>query len=83
MLNEKEIALKISSKLEHLIKIKKIKAQEIANFIGIDKQLVSRNRQILKTGKFSNSKFLIGVSKFFNENFLWFLHVLNVKNALK
>lgn len=70
MLNEKEISLKISSKLEYLIKIKKIKAKEIADYIGITKQLVSRNRQILKSGKLPNSKFLVGVSKFFEENFL-------------
>lgn len=70
MLNEKDIALNISSKLEYFIKIKKVKAQEIADFIGIDKQLISRNRQILKSGKLPNSKFLVGVSKFFNENFL-------------
>lgn len=70
MLNEKDIALNISSKLEYFIKIKKVKAQEIADFIGIDKQLISRNRQILKSGKLPNSKFLVGISKFFNENFL-------------
>ena len=70
MLNEKEISLKISSKLEYLIKTKKIKAKEIADYIGITKQLVSRNRQILKSGKLPNSKFLVGVSKFFEENFL-------------
>ena len=70
MLNEKDIALHISSKLEHFIKVKKVKAQEIADFIGIDKQLISRNRQILKLGKLPNSKFLVGISKFFNENFL-------------
>ena len=69
MFDEREVALGISAKLEYLIKIKKVKAQQIANFIGIDKQLVSRNRQILKTGKLPNSKFLVGVSKFFNENF--------------
>ena len=67
---EKEIALQISSKLEYFIKIKKVKAQEIADFIGIDKQLISRNRQILKSGKLPNSKFLVGISKFFDENFL-------------
>lgn len=70
MLNEKDIALNISSKLEYFIKIKKVKAQEIADFIGIDKQLISRNRQILKSGKLPNSKFLVGISKFFGENFL-------------
>lgn len=70
MLDEKDIALNISSKLEYFIKIKKVKAQEIADFIGIDKQLISRNRQILKSGKLPNSKFLVGISKFFDENFL-------------
>ena len=70
MFNEKNASLKISSKLEFLIKTKKIKAQEIAEFLGISKQLVSRNRQILKSGKLPNSRFLIGVSEYFNENFL-------------
>ena len=68
--NEKNIALRISSKLEFLIKTKKIKAIELSKYIGISKQLVSRNRQILKTGKLPNSKFLIGISYFFDENFL-------------
>lgn len=70
MFNEKNTSLKISSKLEFLIKTKKIKAQEIAEFLGISKQLVSRNRQILKSGKLPNSRFLVGVSEYFNENFL-------------
>ncbi len=70
MFNEKNASLKISSKLEFLIKTKKIKAQEIADFLGISKQLVSRNRQILKSGKLPNSRFLVGVSEYFNENFL-------------
>lgn len=70
MFNEKNASLKISSKLEFLIKTKKIKAQEIAEFLGISKQLVSRNRQILKSGKLPNSRFLVGVSEYFNENFL-------------
>lgn len=68
--NEKNIALKISSKLEFLIKTKKIKANDLSCYLGISKQLVSRNRQILKSGKLPNSKFLIGISYFFNENFL-------------
>lgn len=70
MFDEKEIALKISSKLEYNIKVKKVRAQEIADFIGITKQLVSRNRQILKSGKLPNSKFLIGISYYFQQNFL-------------
>ena len=70
MFNEKEIALKISSKLEYNIKVKKVKAQEIADFIGITKQLVSRNRQMLKSGKLPNSKFLVGMSCYFQQNFL-------------
>lgn len=70
MLNEKEIALKISSELEYNIKTKRIKAQEIADFVGITKQLVSRNRQMLKSGKLPNSKFLVGISYYFNKNFL-------------
>lgn len=68
--NEKEIALRISSRLEFLIKTKKIKAKELSDYIGISKQLVSRNRQILKSGKLPNSKFLVGISYFFDKNFL-------------
>lgn len=70
MFNEKKSSLKISSKLEFLIKTKKIKAQELADYIGISKQLISRNRQMLKSGKLPNSKFLIGISEYFHENFL-------------
>ena len=70
MFNEKEIALKISSKLEYNIKVKKVKAQEIADFIGITKQLVSRNRQMLRSGKLPHSKFLVGMSCYFQQNFL-------------
>lgn len=71
MINEKNISLKISSKLEYLIKTKKTKAQDLAVFIGISKQLVSRNRQILKSGKLPNSRFLVGISEYFEENFLY------------
>lgn len=69
MLDEKEIALKISANLEFLIKKNKIKAQQIADFIGTTKQLVSRNRQLLKSGKLPNSKFLIGISLFLDYKF--------------
>lgn len=72
MFNERNASLKISSKLEYLIKTKKIKAQDISDFLGISKQLVSRNRQLLKSGKLPNSKFLVGVSEYFKENFLFF-----------
>lgn len=70
MLDEKNEALKISAKLEYLMKTKKIKAQQIADFLSIDKQLISINRNKLKSGKFPTCKFLIGISRFFNENFL-------------
>ncbi len=70
MFNEKNTSLKISAKLEYLIKIKKIKAQDLSDFLGISRQLVSRNRQMLKSGKLPNSKFLVGISEYFNENFL-------------
>lgn len=70
MFNEKNTSLKISSKLEYLIKIKKIKAQDLSDFLGISRQLVSRNRQMLKSGKLPNSKFLVGISEYFDENFL-------------
>lgn len=70
MFDEKEEALKISSKLENLIKTKKIKAVDICKFLNVNKQTVSNNRQILKSGKLPNGRFLIGVIRFFNENFL-------------
>lgn len=70
MFDEKEEALKIYSKLENLIKTKRIKAQDISNYLNINKQSVSNNRQLLKRGKLPNGRFLVGISKFFNENFL-------------
>lgn len=70
MIDEKKEALKISVKLEYLIKIKKIKAQDIAIYTGLTKQVVSLNRQKLKSGKLPTSKFLLGITLFFNENFL-------------
>lgn len=69
MFNEKEEALKIYSKLEYLIKINKIKAIDISNYLEINKQSVSNNRQLLKSGKLPNGRFLVGISKFFNVNF--------------
>jgi hypothetical protein len=69
MFEEKDIALKISANLEFLIKKNKVKAQQIADFIGTTKQLVSRNRQLLKSGKLPNSKFLVGISLFFDYKF--------------
>ena len=70
MFDEKEEALKIYSKLENLIKTKGIKAQDISNYLKINKQSVSNNRQLLKSGKLPNGRFLVGISKFFGENFL-------------
>ena len=70
MLNEKDEALKISSKLENLIKIRKIKAKDLSDYLDINKQSVSNNRQLLKSGKLPNGRFLVGISKFFDENFL-------------
>ena len=67
---EKEIALQISSKLEYLIKTKRVKANEIADFIRIAKENFSRGRNLLKKGKLPPSYFLIGITLFFNENFL-------------
>lgn len=71
-LKEKEISLKISSSLEFLIKEKNIKATEISNFIGMSDVNFSKNRNNLKRGKFPTTQFLIGVSIFFQENFLSF-----------
>lgn len=69
MFNEREEALKIYSRLEYLIKINKIKAIEISRYLQINKQSVSNNRQLLKSGKLPNGRFLVGISKFFNEKF--------------
>lgn len=70
MIDEKKEALQISSKLEYRIKVNKIKAQQIADFLGVDKQIVSLNRQKLRAGKLPTCKFLVGITRFFNENFL-------------
>jgi len=68
---EKELALSISSKLEFLIKTNRTKNFEISDFIGTTPVNFSKNRNLLKKGKFPNSSFLIGVSLFFKENFLF------------
>lgn len=70
MIDEKKEALKISAKLEYLIKTNKIKAQDIASYIGLTKQVISLNRQKLKAGKLPTTKFLLGITLFFKENFL-------------
>ncbi|MEG2848431.1 MAG: hypothetical protein RR904_06690 [Bacilli bacterium] len=67
---EKEIALKISSKLEYLITTKNIRASELARFVGVSSANFSRMRVRMKEGKFPTTPFLIGISKFFDENFL-------------
>ncbi|MGL5797684.1 MAG: hypothetical protein ACRCYT_05690 [Cetobacterium sp.] len=70
MIDEIKESLKISSKLEYLLKTKKIKAKELSDFIGISKQVMSLNRQKLKAGKLPTAKFLVGITLFFEENFL-------------
>lgn len=70
MFDEKSEALRIYSKLENLMKIRKIKAKDISEFLKINKQSVSNNRQLLKSGKLPNGRFLVGISKFCNEKFL-------------
>lgn len=69
-MNEKEISLKISSKLEYLMKINSIKGSEIAKTIPMTNENFSFFRNKLKKGKFPSAKFLIGISVFFDENFL-------------
>ena len=66
---EKEISLKISSKLEYLMKVKKIKAKEISDYIGITEVNFSRVRSRLKEGKFPTFSFIADISKFFGTNF--------------
>lgn len=67
---EKEIALKISSKLEYHITKNNVKASELARFVGVSSANFSRMRVRLREGKFPTTPFLVGISKFFNENFL-------------
>lgn len=66
---EEDISLKISSKLEYLMKINKIKAKELSDFIGITEVNFSRVRNRLKKGKFPTFAFIVGISKFFDTNF--------------
>lgn len=69
-MNEKEISLKISSRLEYLMKINNTKGSEIANTIPMTNENFSFFRNKLKKGKFPSARFLIGISIYFNENFL-------------
>lgn len=66
---EKTISLNISTKLEYLMKKNKVKSADIANFIGITVVNFSRIRNRLKIGKFPTIHFIIGISKYFDENF--------------
>lgn len=66
---EEDISLKISSKLEYLMKINKVKAKDLADFIGITEVNFSRIRNRLKEGKFPTFTFIAGVSKYFDTNF--------------
>lgn len=66
---EKVISLKISSKLEYLMKKNKIKAKDLSNYIGVTEVNFSRIRNRLKEGKFPTAVFIIGISNFFDENF--------------
>ena len=70
MFSEKEVALKVSAQLEYFIKTNRTKNIDIALFLRTSKQLVSRNRGLLKSGKLPNSKFLIGLCYYYNQNFL-------------
>ena len=69
-MNELEISLKISSKLEFLMKTKKVKGTEIARTIPMSGENFSYHRNELKKGNLPNSRFLVGITKYFNENFL-------------
>lgn len=66
---EEKISLKISSKLEYLMKVNKVKAKELSDFIGITEVNFSRVRNRLKEGKFPTFSFIAGISKFFDTNF--------------
>lgn len=71
-INKKEIALKISSRLEYLISTKKIKNEEISSFIDMGVVNFSKNRCLLKKGKIPSSNFLLGITIYFKENFFEF-----------
>lgn len=66
---EKEISLNISSKLEYLIKKNNTLSKELAEYIGVTIVNFSRIRNRLKAGKFPPSHFIIGISKYYKENF--------------
>lgn len=64
---------KISKKLEYLIYTNDTNLKELSQFIGINYPNFSRIRTGLKRGELPTLKFLIGISKFYKENFLEFL----------
>lgn len=69
MINKKEMALKISSKLEFLMKTKNIKGSDIANTIPMTVENFSYFKNRLKKGELPSAKFLVGISIFFKEDF--------------
>lgn len=66
----KKIALKISAKLESKIIENRISLKELSEEIEMNIPNVSRNRNLLKRGKMPSLNFLIGISIYFDENFL-------------
>lgn len=69
-MDEIKISLKISSKLEFLMKSKKVKGMDIAKTIHMTEENFSYYRNKLKKGKLPSSRFLVGITKYFEENFL-------------
>lgn len=69
----KKEALKISKRLEHLIYSNNTNLKELASFIGVNTTNFSRIRRGAIRGEMPTLKFLIGISKYYNENFFEFI----------
>ncbi|MGL6101093.1 MAG: hypothetical protein ACRC0G_15905 [Fusobacteriaceae bacterium] len=65
-------ALKISKKLEYLIYVNNTDTKEICEFVGVNMPNFSRMRSGLRKGEIATLKFLIGISKYYGENFFDF-----------
>ena len=66
---KKEIALKISNKLENKMAVMGIKSKQLADFIGVSPEYFSKQKVELKRGKLPSPIILIGIQTFFQEIF--------------
>lgn len=69
-INFSEVALKISSQLEYLIKTKKTDVNELAKLAGINYVNFSKKRSALRAGVLPNNKFIVAISYYYKKNFL-------------